>query len=76
MTKTIKTARRFGFPRESADVVFRPALAPLEASVLPAKERPRGALRHARGAFRLPGEPAPHSGHGPHGGRGPYDGRR
>ena len=36
------------------EIVFLPALAPLEASVIPAAEKRRtGALRHAREAFRL-----------------------
>lgn len=42
----------------AANVVFQPALAPLEASVLPAATRRRGgALRQAREAFRLASEP-------------------
>ena len=46
--------------RTDRDIVFMPALAPLEASVIPAKERRSvGALRHARASFRLPGEPEP-----------------
>lgn len=60
MIETRRTRRRAILPARGADIVFRPALAPLEASVLPAKEkRPKGALRHAREAFRLPGEPEP-----------------
>ena len=39
------------------EIVFLPALAPLEASVIPAAEKRRyGTLRHAREAFRLDGE--------------------
>ena len=45
--------------RNDQDVVFMPALAPLEASVIPAAERRSiGALRHARDSFRLSDEPA------------------
>lgn len=36
------------------EIVFQPALAPLEASVIPAKEkRPYGALKLARASFAL-----------------------
>lgn len=43
--------------RNTSDVVFMPALAPLEASVIPAGERRSfGALRHAKETFRLSGE--------------------
>ena len=42
---------------QTREIVFLPALAPLEASVIPAAEKRRyGALRHAREAFRLDGQ--------------------
>lgn len=42
---------------DDREVVFLPALAPLEASVIPAAEKRRtGALRHARESFRLDGQ--------------------
>lgn len=41
----------------SQDVVFMPAVAPLEASVLPAAERHGfGALHHAKASFKLDGD--------------------
>ena len=44
--------------RNASDVVFMPALAPLEASVIPAGERRSlGTLRHAQQMFRLSDEP-------------------
>ena len=43
---------------QTREIVFLPALAPLEASVIPAREKSRyGALRHAREAFRLDAKP-------------------
>ena len=49
--------KRDYFARNAQDVVFMPALAPLEASVIPALERRSvGALRHARDSFRLSDE--------------------
>ena len=51
--------KRDYFARNTQDVVFMPALAPLEASVIPALERRSiGALRHARDSFRLSDEPS------------------
>lgn len=42
----------------SADVVFLPAITPIEAAVIPARDvRGYGALRHAKEAWR-PGETA------------------
>lgn len=43
------------------DVVFQPALMPMEAAMLPARERPqsRGALHMARRAFEWDQPPCP-----------------
>ena len=42
---------------QTREIVFLPALAPLEASVIPAAEKRRyGALRHAKEAFRFEDE--------------------
>lgn len=39
---------------DNREVVFTPALTPMEAAVLPAREpRPLGALHHAKAAFDL-----------------------
>lgn len=40
--------------KDDREVVFMPALSPIEAAVLPAREaRPLGALHHAKAAFDL-----------------------
>lgn len=39
--------KRKTYGDQSRDVIFRPALTPLEAAMIPAEEKPRGgALRH------------------------------
>ena len=49
--------------RNERDIVFMPALAPLEASVIPAKEKRHfGALRQAKQAFRFGDEPVARGG--------------
>lgn len=40
--------------RREGEVVFRPAVSPIEAAVLPARQaRPLGALHHAKASFDL-----------------------
>lgn len=41
-----------------AAIIFRPAITPIEAAALPAREaRERGALHHAKAAWQLDGTP-------------------